>query len=52
MLALVCTHLELRIFILNILHIKQYLIEFYRIAEIYRQGLKTDTDGAMLHHDV
>ena len=52
MLALACTHFELRILILNILHIKQYFIEFCGIVEIYGQGLKTDTDGAMLHHDV
>ena len=52
MLALACTHFELRILILNILHIKQYFIEFYRVVEIYGQGLKTDTDGAVLHHDV
>jgi len=52
MLALACTNFELRISILNILHIKQYFIDFYRVVEIYGQGLKTDTDGAMLHHDV
>ena len=52
MLALACTHFELRISILKILHIKQYFVEFYRVVEIYGQGLKTDTDGAMLHHDV
>ena len=52
MLALTCTHFELRILILNILHIKQCFIEFYRAVEIYGQGLKIDTDGAMLHHDV
>jgi len=52
MLALACTHFELRISILNILHIKQCFIWFYRAAEICGQGLKTDTDGAMLHHDV
>lgn len=52
MLALACTHFELRILILNILYIKQYFIEFYRVVEMYGQGLKTDTDGAVLHHDV
>ena len=52
MLALACTHFELRILILNILYIKQYFIGFYRVVEMYGQGLKTDTDGAVLHHDV
>ena len=52
MLALACTHFELRILILNILHIKQYFAGFYRVIEMYGQGLKTDTDGAVLHHDV
>lgn len=52
MLALACTHFDLRILTLNILHIKQCFIEFYRVVEMYGQGLKTDTDGAVLHHDV
>ena len=33
-------------------NIKQCFIEFYRVIEMYGQGLKTDTDGAVLHHDV
>ena len=52
MLALACTHFELKILSLNILHIKQCFIEFYRVVEMYGQGLKTDTDGAVLHHGV